>query len=190
MAITTTGEPMANQFIPKRNPIHVIGPSIAYIPLPRERFTLVNKERADRLAFFAWHVTSNGYVARNRRISEGGPCGLILMHRVLTNPPDELDVDHRNGIKLHNFNGNLRLATVSQNGANRGKRRINTSGFKGVSWRQSQARYRGRVVANGIEYHCGNHKSPEAAARAVDMKAIELFGEFAKLNFPHAVYRD
>jgi len=37
-------------------------------------------------------------------------------------------------------------------------------------------------------YHLGTDKKAEEAARAYDRKAIELFGEFAFLNFPHSDY--
>jgi len=41
-------------------------------------------------------------------------------------------VDHRDGNRSNDAWDNLRLATRTQNNCNRGKQRVNTSGFKGV----------------------------------------------------------
>ena len=63
---------------------------------------------------------------------------LYLAHRlawlyVYGKWPDK-GIDHKNGIRTDNRICNLREATASQNGANKGRLTRNTSGFKGVSW--------------------------------------------------------
>jgi hypothetical protein len=37
----------------------------------------------------------------------------------------------------------------------------------------------------GREYFLGSYEKSETAARAYDRKALELFGDFARLNFPN-----
>jgi hypothetical protein len=66
------------------------------------------------------------------------------------------------------------------------KAKANTiTGFKGVQFDKRKSRYYARITAYGKTYGLGGYSTAEAAARAYDAKAIELFGEFALLNFPH-----
>jgi hypothetical protein len=92
------------------------------------------------------------------------------------------DVDHINGNKRDNRIENLRLCTRSENAMNRGKSKNNISGYKGV--RQVGSKWEARI---GYRYKLiciGTYNLKEEAARAYDKKAIELFGDFAYLNFP------
>jgi HNH endonuclease len=91
-------------------------------------------------------------------------------------------VDHINGDRHDNRASNLRLATQAQNAMNTPGRR-SRSGLIGVkpmragNW-AAEIGHAGRVI------HIGMFDTAEAAARARDAKAIELRGEFARLNFP------
>lgn len=57
-------------------------------------------------------------------------------------------IDHINGIKNDNRIENLRPATKSQNLFNSKLSKINTSGFKGVSWDESHKKWRVRLFIN------------------------------------------
>jgi len=64
----------------------------------------------------------------------------LLMHRIIMermNPGFKGEIDHvdRNG--LNNQYSNLRIATRSQNQANRKLNENNNSGYKGVHWNQA-----------------------------------------------------
>jgi hypothetical protein len=89
-------------------------------------------------------------------------------------------LDHINGIKHDNRIENLREATRSQNGANRGKEARNTSGFKGVSWYKQNKRWMAHIKFNGKCLCLGYFDDPEEAHHAYKMKALELFGDFAR----------
>ena len=94
------------------------------------------------------------------------------------------EVDHINGNRLDNRWANLRQVTRGQN--NRNARSYGkTSKYNGVYWNQSLGGYMARVYHNGKSHYCGfSTNDPEKLARRRDEKARELFGEYARLNFP------
>ena len=68
------------------------------------------------------------------------------------------------------------------------RRRNSLSGYRGVSFESGPVRWK-KPWRVSISYqkkpsYIGNFATKEEAARAYDQKAIELFGEFAQLNFP------
>lgn len=94
------------------------------------------------------------------------------------------EIDHINGDTGDNRIDNLREASRTQNQANR-KAKGGASQYRGViasisginPW-CAQIRHGGKTV------HLGQFPTEADAARAYDMAAIELHGEFARLNFP------
>ncbi len=79
---------------------------------------------------------------------------------------------------------NCRWVTQQQNLMNRRKTKRNKSGYKGVSPRPA-GKFRAMISKDNKDYVIGNtFLTAKEAARAYDSKAIELFGEFAVLNFP------
>ena len=105
---------------------------------------------------------------------------LILMHVVVCGYSRP---DHVNGNGLDNRESNLRPATRSQNAMNQPKR-LGTSRFKGVSWHRKSGKWLCQIVKDRKIYVLGYFTDEIEAACAYDRKAVELFGEFARLNFP------
>ena len=108
------------------------------------------------------------------------------MHRVITNAPKNLLVDHINGNTLDNRRNNLRLVTSTQNAMNRkpnGKIK-----YKGVSYNGGKTHtnkpYSVSFTKDSIKTHIGHYTTQEEAARAYDEQALKHFKEFAYLNFP------
>lgn len=91
-------------------------------------------------------------------------------------------IDHINQKKNDNRWVNLRECTPSQNQANVGLPRNNTSGFKGVCWHKGSNKWMARIIIKRKSLHLGIFKSKGDAARAYNAKALELFGGFAQLN--------
>lgn len=116
---------------------------------------------------------------------ESGSRKKLYMHRLILKPEGRLHVDHINGNTLDNRRCNIRVATVSQNIANSRPISGCSSQFKGVSLFRS-GKWVAYITHCSTRMHLGYFASQEAAARAYDTKALELFGEFARLNFPLA----
>lgn len=106
------------------------------------------------------------------------------LHRRIMNAPEGMQVDHINGNRLDNRRCNLRLVTSRQNCMNNGGQKHKTSKYVGVCWFPDCSKWRAVIVYNRKQYHLGLFDSEEEAARVRDAKAIELFGEYARLNFP------
>lgn len=164
----------------------------AEIRLTRGRVALVDQEDYERLAGFTWlafrdHTTGRIYAGRWSRKKEEAGRGkfMIPMHEEVMGKLEGFRIDHiRTEQTLDNRRANLRRATASQNAANRGIPKHNTSGFKGVSFDGCARKWRATIKVDRKQKWLGYHKDKEAAARAYDKAASELFGEFAYLNFP------
>lgn len=128
---------------------------------------------------FAWRRIGNGYVQAQRSKL------YVYMHRLIAGAgPDEL-VDHMNGDRLDNRMCNLRIATSSQNGANRtgDRRKLGTSsGYKGVSWDKQRRKWVASIHIHGKTVALGRYEVEADAARAYNDKALATWGEFARLN--------
>lgn len=62
------------------------------------------------------------------------------------------------------------------------QRVVKTSKYKGVTWDKGRNKWQSRIKKDGKSIYIGRYVSEEEAGRAYNKKAIELFGEFAKLN--------
>lgn len=165
------------------------------IKLTQNQIAIVDDIDADLdelnwFADFSPSYTNGGnYQAkRNTYTSEGTPT-TERMHRVILSRMlgrklgvKEL-VDHRNLNPLDNRRENLRLANHTQNSQNQSKRISNSSGYKGVHFNRDGNKWRARIQLNGERILLGDFKTAEQAAQAYDIKARELFGEFALTNF-------
>jgi hypothetical protein len=167
------------------------------IPLTEGFVAIVDDQDFEAVSAFKWHACfkkkkgdkskqNAPYAARKEpRNKEGRPRRHIFLHRWLLGEPDGL-VDHRNGKTLDCRRENLRVATHSQNQANkRGRKMSNrTARFKGVSLDPKSGKWRARIAVNKKDISLGTFLTQTEAARAYDAAALEHFGEFAWLNFP------
>lgn len=135
----------------------------------------------DYLNQFIWHLTAQGYAGRDI----WKPREKILMHNDIAQRMAMIlcgrTVDHKDLNRLNNQRDNLRPATASQQMANKSNWKENTfCQYKGVS----QSRDGRRFIARIKNLRIGTFDSIEEAAKAYDTAAINLFGDFAVLNFP------
>lgn len=132
-------------------------------------YVIIDDEDVELVSQYNWYLHTYGYVSATIN------CKKVLMHRLLMGNPS-LDVDHINGDRLDNRRENLRLATRSQNLANRKLNKNNTTGYRGVSF------YRGRWRATVGKELVGYFKTKEAAVKARTEAACKKYGEFARFN--------
>jgi hypothetical protein len=106
-----------------------------------------------------------------------------------TDPECRMQVDHIDGVRVHNLASNLRWVTRSENMMN-SRGRLSFAGstpsskYKGVSFHKGRGKWRVSIKADGKQQHLGLFSSELEAARAYDAAALEMFGEYARLNFP------
>ncbi len=149
---------------------------------------LVDDEDYDMLISIGkWTIDKDGYVIKTvKSNSTKSKQTTIKMHRIIMNAPKGLQVDHIDHNILNNQKSNLRLATKSQNSMNQRKsKRANcTSQYKGVSYQYDRIKkWRARIEVDGNQILIGNFDTEIDAAKAYDEKALEIFGQYAKLNF-------
>jgi len=152
------------------------------IPLTQGQYAIVDPERYEELAkhkWFAKRCDGRFYAARSTKNKN------VKMHQVIMGTEEGKVIDHINSNGLDNRKANVRFATSQQNSWNQRKQRGNSSSkYKGVSWEKKRKEWRARITCNDKLIFIGCFNTEEAAAKAYDGKARELFGEFAWLNFP------
>lgn len=162
----------------------------AMIPVGQHYFAVVDDDDAHLVTGIRWsplRVKNRGgrvsVYARGRPITtEVGP-RTLLMHRLILGVNDRtINVDHIDRDPLNNIRANLRLATTSQNIANRGTY-WGKSGYVGVHERRP-GRFYIHIEANKKRVYGGPFLNVVDAARARDALALHHFGEYAYLNFP------
>jgi len=156
------------------------------IPLSQGLFALVDNKDYDDLMQFKWFAKKeHGIFYAARTLSVKGKKKTLRMHSFLLKLEKGQEGDHRNHEGLDNRRMNLRVCTHSQNSKNRKKTVGTSSRFKGVYWVKRLRKWSCRIGTDG-KHNLGLFADETEAARVYDMKAKELFGEFAQLNFPEA----
>jgi AP2 domain len=156
------------------------------IQLTQGFVALIDDADFERVSAHKWSATktkTNVYGIRKIRRGDRNTTSQLL-HRFImgvTNP--KLDVDHEDHDGLNCQRYNLRVATRTQNNANRLKS-VGASQYKGVSWDTSRRKWRGCITLNGRTKHVGRFADEISAALAYDAAARAHFGEFALCNFP------
>lgn len=156
-----------------------------FIELTQNKQAVVDDEDYEYLNQWKWHY-SHGYAVRaeivnNKQIK-------IYLHRFILGNPVKSEVDHINNNKLDDRKSNLRKASRTQNTTNKTLQSNNTSGYKGVSFDKHSNKWHSYIRTDGYRINLGRFENIKDAAIEYDKKAKELFGEYAKLNFPEGEY--
>jgi hypothetical protein len=153
---------------------------VRHIALTKGYYATVDAADFERLNKYKWTALVTGSKVYAIR-SENGKT--ILMHReILDAPPDKV-VDHIDGTGINNCQANLRLCTKAQNLYN-SRPRAARSRYKGVRYEKRTGRWVAEITHRGRKHYLGSFEGETAAAKAYDAKARELFGPYARPNFP------
>ncbi|PAE20516.1 hypothetical protein CHH80_10915 [Bacillus sp. 7504-2] len=121
-----------------------------------------------------WHLDNRGYIRRviQQRVE--------LLHRLITNPPKDMVVDHIDCNPLNNRRSNLRIVTWGQNTQNITSNKRSKVGIRGVSLdNRWNPRWRARLRVDGKDINLGYYDTKEEAEAAV-IKGRAKYFPFSK----------
>jgi len=150
------------------------------IPLTQGRVAIVDDDDYELLSKSKWYYCKVGYACRDKKTN--GKRKALFMHRVITNCPDNREVDHINRDRLDNRKVNLRVCTRAQNGSNIAVGRRRRSQYKGLYWDRSGQKWRVELRHLGRKIYIGQFDSETEAALHYNEAASTYHGEFAFLN--------
>jgi hypothetical protein len=146
------------------------------------RSALIDDRDFDLVSPYRWNVAerirANGSTETYAVTKTQGRT--IKMHRLITGFQWRI-VDHRNGNGLDNQRNNLRDGATG-NQHNRKPTTGGTSRYKGVYWYKAKAKWRAQIYHKSRLILLGYFTDEDEAALAYNTKAVELFGEYARLN--------
>lgn len=152
------------------------------IPFSQGKVALIDDEDFEEISKYKWYALKcKKYFCAVRR----EPGRIIYMHREILGLKhgDGKETDHIDHNTLDNRRSNIRICTTAQNQANQNRQQGGTSVYKGVYWHKRMCKWCVNIYQNLKHIHLGYFEDEIEAAKAYDIKARELFGEFAKTNF-------
>lgn len=148
---------------------------------------VVDDEDYAYLSMYTWRLSCGA----TKQSPKGYPTAKVngvkvTMHSLILKAPEGYLVDHKDRDVLNNRKSNLRIATPSQNAANVAPSIKSSSGLKGICLRKGRNKYDAQIKVCGTNIEVRGFVTEEDAAKAYDVAAAYLFGEFAWLNYPNA----
>jgi hypothetical protein len=143
------------------------------VPLTKGKQAIIDKEDIAVVKDYGWCSEYRGYAVatiNNKR---------VLMHRLIMNCPDNMEVDHINEDKLDNRKINLRVCLRKENVANIKRIKTNKTGYRGVSYNKKIRAYQSYIYINNKHVYLGKFKTIEEAAEAYKKASLEYHKEFS-----------
>ena len=160
--------------------------SMKNIQLTQGKVALVDDEDFERINRISWHAHfSHGSWYANGKVGKRPNRKCVHLHRVIMGLEfgDERQIDHINHDGLDNRKCNLRICNNAENNRNKKPQVGCGSLYKGVWWNKRNKKWIVGITYNYKQFHIGCFDVEIEAAKAYDIKAKELFGEFANTNF-------
>lgn len=160
-----------------------------YLPLSNGLWTRVSTHRYEELSKFNWFGQwdpkgKTWYAYRSLTKAEGR--GPISLHRHIMGctKGDGREVDHIDSKDtLNNQDDNLRFATRTEQNRNRGPRKDNTSGYRGVVKDLRRPGYwKAQIWWDGKNHIVWRDKDPAKCHEAYKREALLHHGKFARFD--------
>lgn len=170
------------EFINNRQPLICECGNHAFVAITKGFVTFVDVEDIQLLKSKWYASVQNNIIYSHQHTMLNGRRTSISLHRKIITGCEK--VDHKNNNGLDNRKDNIRPATNKENNCNH-LRIGKESGYIGVKILKncSPNRYSARIYHKAKSIHIGCYATAEEAALARDQAAIEMYGEFATLNF-------
>ena len=134
-------------------------------------------EDYDKIKDYYWFKNKDEYI--RTRLDENSS---LFMHRLVTNCPDDMEVDHEFHDTWDNRKEFLRIVTRSQNEMNKDLKSTNTSGVTGVSWSKRNEKWRPYISINGKQTGLGYYDDFDEAVQVRKEAEIEYYKEYRYKN--------
>ena len=108
--------------------------------------------------------------------------GTIYFHRIITQCPKGMEVDHKDGNGLNNQKSNLKVCSHIENNRNMKTSNRSISGYKGVSWSTKNKKWRADISVNNKSIYLGLFDKPEDAYTAYCEASKQYHGEFGNIG--------
>lgn len=129
----------------------------------------------------SWASSTQSYYCYGKLVMPDGQRKSILLHRWISNCPDNVQIDHFDNDTLNNRRmENLRFTLHEENHQNRsGAQRNSKSGIRGVSWHKHRRKWQALINVKGDRKFIGYFNSIYEAENAVK-KARSRLMPFSK----------
>lgn len=149
-------------------------------------YFFVDKADLELIAAHSWRIyqAHPEYKRIETSVNIKGSVIHFSLANFLLNTPKGKIGDHIDCDPLNNRRNNLRIATEGQNSRNVSKTKLKRSSiYKGVSWHKLKRKWIASCAVNCRNKFLGYFNDEIEAAKAYDLSAKELHGEFANTNF-------
>lgn len=150
----------------KRNEYHIAGNTVYVLLKKTDKYMICDLEDWEKYKDLTWMLVE-GYACSNKNIDNPKR---LKFHRLVMNPPKDMEIDHINHNTLDNRKENLRIVSHVVNMANRKKPYNNKTGIKGIY--QKDGYYYAQMRINNKSIYLGRYKTLEEA------KAAMIKGEY------------
>jgi hypothetical protein len=153
------------------------------IALSRGKSALVDDEDYEWLSQWKWTYAGENYAYRMQHLGVGADGKAkkksILMHRIITNAPKGLDVDHVNRDGLDNQRHNLRVCTRTQNLANSIVSTGRYSNLRGAFLDKKTGLWSSKIMVNRKLIRLGWFTTDVDAHEAYKAASVKYNGKFS-----------
>lgn len=149
--------------------------TIIYIISKGEVFEcVIDTEDLEKVKPYTWNKGNKMYVVHKNKETH-------YMHRLITDCPKGMFVDHVDRNPLNNKKENLRIVTNQQNSQNKALLPNNKTGYRGVYFENQTGKYRVQLVINGETMDFGRYDDVDIAGY-VSHNVIKNFMPYMNLK--------